>query len=211
MLPDALDAPNDAGYAVGETEPLGPNMADDGFINGLASFSMSAAVLLSFFVVGGLLALVAKRLGIRRPLSLLILLVSFAPAILHAQYVQKSVMRVLSGPPTTKMETLRLAATAFVSTSLWSAVAVFTLGALFVWHVPRTVLLAPFVCTAVYVVFPLQSLLAAVVGTDVLIDNLAHGWLGVEVFLLTFGILGWLLGRDIVAALRHRLERRLSQ
>lgn len=206
MLPDALDLkveyPLDSGdYA--EHVPSGPNMAEDGFVDGLVFFLTSAAVLLSFFMVGALLSLGAKRLGIRRPLSLLILLVSFTPAILHAQYMQSSVFRVTSGPPTAKTETLRTAVAAFTSASLLYALAVFVLGALLVWHVPWTVLLAPFSYSTVYVAFPLQPLLAALAGTDIIIDNLIYLHFVVSAVLLSSSVLGWVWSSKVAHTLRY--------
>ena len=130
MPADALDAedyPLDArDYALGEMEPSGPNMVDDSLINGLVSLLTTVAVPLTFFVVGVLLSLGAKYLGIQRPSSFLILPVSFAPSVLHAQYVRASAFR----------------------------------------------------------------------------------WLWVEAVLLTFGVLGWLLGRYIVTGPRYRLEQK---
>lgn len=205
---DAKDYALDEDYAVGEMEPSGPNMVDDGFVAGLVFPLASVAVIFPFFIVGILLSLSARYLGIRRLLSFLILLVSFAPSVFHAQYVRESIFRVINGPPIAKIERLRIAVATFASTSLLYTLAVFLLGAFLIWHVPWTVVLAPLVYSTVYVFFLFQPLRAALAGTGVIIDNLALGWLWVEAILLTFGVLGWLLGRYIVASLRYRLEQK---
>ncbi len=211
MLPDALDAeahPLDAvDYAV-YVEPSGPNMAEDGFVDGFTALLTSGAVLLLFFSVGVLFSLGAKRLGIRRPLSLLILFVSFAPSVFHVQYMRESIFRVIGASPAAKAEYLRLVVATFTATSLLYVLAIFLLGALLVWRVPWTVSLAPFVCSIIYAIFPLRPLMAALAGTDVFIDRLIHGWLGIDAVILSLGVLGWVCGSEVVNSLRYRLEHR---
>lgn len=199
-----FDTENYAEYV----EPSGPNMADDGFVDGFVFLLTSGAVLLLFFSVGVLFSLGAKRLGIRRPLSFLILLVSFAPSVFHAQYVRGFLLRGISGYRVATVEQIRIALSTFTSASLLYALTLFLLGTVCVWRAPWTVLLAPFAYSTVYTAFPLRPLTAALVGTDITIDGLAFLWLGIHTVMVACGVLGWLLGREVSERLRYRLERR---
>lgn len=175
----------------------------------LTFFLYLCGVVLFLFMIGILLSAGAKRLGIWRLLSFAALLASLAPAFSHAQYVREFLLHGISGYPAATVEQVRVAVSTFTSTSLLYALALFILGAVCAWRWPWTVLLAPLAYSTIYVTFPLRPLMAALVGTDVTIDGLAGLWLGIHTVVVVCGILGWLLGREVLETLRYRLERKV--
>lgn len=165
-------------------------------------------VVLLMFVVSVLLSVGAKRLGSWRLLSFAALLAGFVPALFHAQYVREFLLHGVSSYPAATVEQVRIAVGTFTATSLLYAPVLFLLGAVCVWRWPRTILLAPFAYSTFYVIFPLRPLTAALVGTDVTIDGLAGLWLGIHTVMVTCGVVGWLLGREILKTLQYRLEQK---
>ncbi|CAA9560751.1 MAG: hypothetical protein AVDCRST_MAG86-598 [uncultured Truepera sp.] len=165
-------------------------------------------IVLFLFVMGILLFAGTKRLGIWHLLSFAALLAGFVPAFFYAQYVREFLLYGVSSYPAATLEQVRVAVTTFTSTSPLYAPILFVLGAVCVWRWPWTVLLAPLAHITIYATFPLRPLMAALVGTDVTIDGLAFLWLGIHTVMVTCGILGWLLGREVLETLRYRLEQK---
>ena len=197
MLLGALDVPNDAeDYSFsGEPELLGPNLAANAFRDDFVFLLTSIAVLFLLFAAGTLFAIGARRLSLWRLLSFLILLVSFAPAIPHFQYVQSYLLSTMTNEPEVTMQRIDRAVAVFTTTTLWGAPVVLLMGAFLLWRLPWAVAILPLSVSASYWVFSYWRLDRMIYGTYVTIDGLAHGWFFIETLLLCVLALGWLWGR----------------
>lgn len=105
MLPDAEDyfLPHDAEDYTVYVEPSGPNMARNTSADGLTFLRTFAAVLLLVFTVGCLFAMGAKKFRVWRPLSFLILFVSFVSALLDFSGV-RGYLTGVNGMPVATMQ-----------------------------------------------------------------------------------------------------------
>lgn len=197
MLPDAEDyspPPDTENYTV-YVEPSGPNMADNSFTDGLMFFLTSAAVLLLVFVVSGLLAMGAKKLRVWRPLSFLILFVSFVPFLLDFKDVRGYLLGVMTDMPGATKQRIDQAVTEFTTLTFWWVGVLLVVCAFVLWRLPWTVVLAPLVASASYFLLPYGRLERMIYGTYVPIDGMLHLLPLVATLLLCASASGWLWGR----------------